>query len=255
MGVMYKFDRPLLEGRIIERPNRFLMRIKIKGKEYLAHCPTTGKIGSIKLDGRPVLVSRALNENRKTPYTVEAISYDRPSAPEKHWIGVNQAASNRYIGYFIAMGQMPDMIGRPVSLESEQTYGRSRLDFKADDVYIEVKTPVHVIEKHIPEYIQRDDHTKAWGGNRLIKHVQELSASMANPTHRAIMLICFQYIRDPDVTEHFDGGDQNQVQYVDKDQIIRAMDQANTSGVETWYAELEINKFGVKLAKYGRHTY
>lgn len=231
------------------------MNVVIKGKEYLAHCPVTGKIGSIVLAGRPVLLSRAINDQRKTPFTVEAISYDRVSTSNKHWIGINQSASNRYIGYFIAMGQMEAMIGRPISLRSEQTYGQSRLDFRADDIYIEVKTPLHVIEKTIPEYITCDDHTKAWGGHRLIKHVQELSHSIQSSAHRAIMLICFQYVRDPDAPYRFDGDDQNQVQYVDKDQIIQAVNQAEASGVETWYAELEINKFGVTLAKYGRHTY
>lgn len=231
------------------------MRVKIKGKEYLAHCPVTGKIGSIKLNGRPVLLSKAGNENRKTQYTVEAISYDRPYSRDKTWIGVNQGASNRYVGFFIAMGALEKMIGRPIDLKSEQNYGKSRLDFRADDIYIEVKTPVHVIEKHIPDYIERDDHTKAWGGTRLVKHVTELTNSMKNPAHRAIMLVCFQYKRDPDAPEKFDGGKNNRVQYVDSEQIMKAMDKATHSGVENWYIEMEINRFGVKLVDYGRHLY
>ena len=68
------------------------MLIDVAGETVSCHCPTTGRIGKIDLSGRPCLLSESTNPERKTPYTVEAISLNRPEDAGKKWIGINQNA-------------------------------------------------------------------------------------------------------------------------------------------------------------------
>ena len=73
-------------------------------------CPTTTRIGDIDIAGRPCLLSKSKDPDRKTRYTVEAISLNRPEDNEKARTGINENAANRY------------------------------LDFKVDNTCLEVKT-------------------------------------------------------------------------------------------------------------------
>lgn len=252
MENFFRFNRPLIEGVVVDHPNRFIMNVKIGEEIFMCHSPTTGKIGSIKMDGRPVLLSESLNPNRKTRYTVEAFSYNRPEDPEKEWIGINQGASNRYVGYFILNGAMPDMISFPENLQSEKTVGHSRLDFVSDNVYLEIKTPIRIIEKKIPEYIEILPKSSAYGGDRLVKHTTELANYAELMKMRAIMLTCFQYRRDPDSPYHYDGGAEDLVEYKDVNPIVNAFERAESAGVESWFVEMSIHPEGVALEKYGR---
>lgn len=57
-GDRMMFGRPLTRPRILRRPNRFIMEVDLgEGQTTLAHCPSTGSIGGISLDGLPCLLS------------------------------------------------------------------------------------------------------------------------------------------------------------------------------------------------------
>ena len=78
----YLFKEPLIGGLIKSRPNIFIMFVEINGKLEKCHCPSTGRIGSIKFENIPCLLSRAeKNSERKTKYTVEAFSLDDLNHP------------------------------------------------------------------------------------------------------------------------------------------------------------------------------
>ena len=252
MKPMYTFQHPLTPGIIVDHPNRFLMHVKVGKKIYLAHSPTTGKIGMMKLDGCPVLLSKANDPTRKTQYTVEAISYDPSDKPDKEWIGINQGASNRYVGYFIALGAMEEMIKKPKDLQPEHSYGKSRFDFLSDEIYIEVKTPIRIIEKKLPSGLELLPQSNAFGGDRLVKHMTELADMVETTGNRAIILTCFQYLRDPDSEYHYDNDAKDRVNYVDAPKIIEAFERAERVGVENWAVEMSISPVGVTLEKYYR---
>ena len=93
----YVFETPLIEGVVIKRNSQFTMTIEAEGQNAKAHCPTTTRIGDIDIAGRPCLLSKSKDPNRKTLYTVEAISLNRPEDNEKAWIGINENAANRYV--------------------------------------------------------------------------------------------------------------------------------------------------------------
>lgn len=72
------FTSPLIQARILRRPNRFLMDVELEdGSTAVAHCPSTGSIGGISLDGLPCLLSGPHDlAHRRTEYTVDALGND-----------------------------------------------------------------------------------------------------------------------------------------------------------------------------------
>ena len=83
------------------------------------------------------MLSKSKDPNRKTLYTVEAISLNRPEDYEKAWIGINENAANRYVEHFLRNGGFSDIVGYPTSVQREVFLGDSKLDFKVDDTYLD----------------------------------------------------------------------------------------------------------------------
>jgi sugar fermentation stimulation protein A len=100
---MFRFPKRLSEGIMVARPNRFIMLVKAEGKTLRCHCPTTGRLGDLKLAGLRCLYSTSGNPSRKTPHTVEAISVSSQGGP---WVGINQTAANRYFEFFLRKGAL-----------------------------------------------------------------------------------------------------------------------------------------------------
>ena len=128
------FAKPLARGVVLERRNRFTMRVRLSETDEIVscHCPVTGALGGLGMSafegaGAPCLVSRVVEEDdeeavaengngarkkkyysRKTPYTVEAVSLADPAGPPS-WVGINQMAANRYIEHFWNAGALPEL--------------------------------------------------------------------------------------------------------------------------------------------------
>ncbi len=188
----YLFKEPLEEALILSRPNRFIMNVLINGKVEKCHCPSTGRIGNIKFEDIPCLVSRSRDPSRKTRFTVEAFSLDSRNNPHKSWIGINQTKANEYVEFFIKSGLLGNMVGQVNEIKREVQLGKSRIDFlinKKD--YLEVKTPLMVIptaghEKH------KKNNKPFTSFDRMIKHFQDISNSIKGNS-RAILLLCNIY--------------------------------------------------------------
>lgn len=244
----YRFPTPLTEGVILKRPNRFIMQVRVNGEVVNAHCPNTGKIGSIVFKDIPVLMSYHDGPHRKMKWTVEAISYNRPEDPDKTWIGVNTGASNRYVEHFLKHGMFNNMVEVrvPTQVKRERKLGDARIDFKIGDTFLEVKTWTQVIEKAVPDWLEQrpfKEHEFS-GGERLIKHAKALTEALQSH-QRCIMLSCYQYVpdedkRDPDYS----------LLYSDTKPISEAFDAAHRAGVESWDCYLEIHPDRVKLVSY-----
>jgi len=249
----YLFPEPLTEGLIVKRPNRFIMDVIVNGELTRAHCPNTGKIGSIVFENIPVLLSYHGNPNRKMKWTVEAISFDKPETKNKYWIGVNTGATNRYVEHFLKHGMLNDIVEVkvPTQVKREQKLGdHTRIDFKVGDTYLEVKTWTQIIEKVVPDWIQKREvklHSYS-ASERLVKHAHELTNALKSH-EKCVMLGCYQYVPDDD--EKLDRYDYGQY-YSDSDVIVEAFDAAHSAGVENWTCMMEINPTGVKLIRYGR---
>ena len=231
----YRFVAPLKEGRIVSRPNRFIMIIRAGGRTLKCHCPTTGRIGDVELAGLPCLYSTSTNPKRKTSQTVEAISTTKGS-----WIGINQTASNRYLEFFLAGGALAKMVSGPVSREVR--LGRSRIDFLVGDTYVEVKTPL--ITLPAPGKLTRVKRSRFDSFDRLVKHMGELRRSLSGG-RRAIILLCYLYDAKPFRTPVRDNTNSK---------ILNAANRAEKAGVERWHVNLKIDREGVSLIRYFRNS-
>lgn len=231
----YKFPSTLRKGTIISRPNRFIMLVKARGRTLRCHCPTTGRLGDLSLAGLPCLYSTASNSERKTAYTVEAISVS-PAAG--FWVGINQTAANRYLEFFLRKGALSRMaLG---DLKREVRLGTSRIDFLVGDAYVEVKTPL--ITLPAGEDVKRVRRSRFDSFDRLIRHMGELRRSLTTGK-RAVIALCYLYDAKPFTPPPRDRTNSR---------ILEAARAAEEAGVERWQVNLSVDREGVSLIRYFR---
>ncbi|MDR2777619.1 MAG: DNA/RNA nuclease SfsA [Rickettsiales bacterium] len=242
---MMKFEKPLREGVVVNRPNRFIMNVLVDGVLTTCHCPCTGRIARVIFDGKvPCLLRSAEDEKRRTRYTVEAISLNEVNDPHKKWIGINQTRANNYIDYFLRSGQLSDIIGlkgKDFSLKREQRVGESRLDFVIDDeIYLEVKSPMVLLplrDDYVTgKYVRFTESEHLYSIDRFIKHMGELSKHK-----RAIILVFFMFeadIFDPKPDENSTVGS--------------VVQKTRRSGVEFWQVNAKFTEKGISLVDYYR---
>ena len=59
------YDR-IVEGRFIQRPNRFIAHVELNGERVVCHVKNTGRCRELLIPGARVLLQRAENPARKT---------------------------------------------------------------------------------------------------------------------------------------------------------------------------------------------
>lgn len=238
--MLIKFSPPLAEGVIISRKWQFIFLAEVEGKEYRCHCPCTGRIGNIDVAGRPCLLSKSKDKSRKTQYTVEAISLNKPENSQKTWVGINQNNANRYVEYCLQNNALSDMVQLKSTVLREQAVGNSKLDFFIDDTYIEVKTPLLSLQLDIPKYVKQKKVAPFSSIDRFCKHIVELENSLKSH-QRAIMLLVFLY-DNPGFKVLTRGTNFGKIQKLTTD--------AFSNGVELWQANFEITSEKVALSRY-----
>ena len=236
-----RFTERLREGLIKSRPNRFIMEVELDGALLKCHCPSTGRIGSIRFEDIPCLLSKATTE-RKTPYTVEAISLDPPGRGRKRWIGIDQTRANDYVDFFLRQGAFGDMLPGVSAVAREVKLGSSRIDFLINGRdYLEAKMPLKDLpcEGH-PKYIRRNDAPVDF--ERMVRHFSDVGDSIAGGS-RAIFLLCYVFDAPAFVVPPPDPR---------AERIVRAARRAEERGVEHWQANFSIDPEGVSLTRYFR---
>lgn len=187
------FDKPLIKAIIKERINRFIFIVDLNGELVEVHCPSGGTIAGIaRKDFKqiPCLMSdRGDNTTRRTRYTVEAISLDNGHT----YMGINQTASNHYVHQFLQNEDVQSVLSINGPVAREKKLGNSRIDFKVDDTYIEVKTMVAEYygkaDKHLKTLMKPQEPSV----ERMQKHIRELTHEVNAHKSKAIMLTVFQY--------------------------------------------------------------
>ena len=233
----YEFDKPLIEGVIKSRPNRFLMEVELAGKIILCHCPVTGRIGDLVFSDIPCLISSEDKDSRRTKFTVEAISLNKIKRKRKDWIAINQRTVNDYVNFFIKNKFFPKMklgneIKREVALNS------SRIDFCIDEAYLEIKMSLLEIkgEKHHGKLI----HEKFNSFQRWQKQINDLSI-VTRENNRALLCLVKTHNRSSFSLSDIDG----------KNSELKLLTKMiNDSNIECWQINLQIGKKGISLINY-----
>jgi sugar fermentation stimulation protein A len=237
-GVRYSFPSKLAEGLIKSRPNRFIMSAEVGNTVEECHCPSTGRIGSLRFEDIPCLLSAGEGSHRRTRYTVEAISLDPPDTKKKRWIGINQGKANSYVEFFLREGTMDGLFGPVASVKREVKLAGSRLDFLVNGRdYLEVKTPL----KDIPcegHRCYKKNSSKFTSFDRMVKHFCDISGAIGEGS-KAVVLMCFLYDA-PRFT----------VPEAPEPAIVDAVHRATVKGLENWQVNLKIDENGVVLLDY-----
>ena len=187
------FDKPLLHATIKSRINRFIFIVDYNGLEVEAHCPSGGTIAGIPrklMTQLPCLLSDHEDKpNRRTRYTVEAISLDNGHT----YMGINQTASNHYVYQFLQDKNVQSVLNINGPVAREKKLGNSRIDFKVNDTYIEVKTMVAEYYGKASKQLRALMKPQEPSVERMQKHIRELTHEVDAHKSKAIMLTVFQY--------------------------------------------------------------
>lgn len=187
------FDKPLRHATIRSRINRFIFIVDYNGLEVEAHCPSGGTIAGIPrklMTQLPCLLSDHEDKpNRRTRYTVEAISLDNGHT----YMGINQTASNHYVHQFLQDEDVQSVLNINGPVAREKKLGNSRIDFKVDNTYIEVKTMVAEYYGKASKQLMILMKPQEPSVERMQKHIRELMNAVNTHKSKAIMLTVFQY--------------------------------------------------------------
>lgn len=244
------FDSPLTEALLIERPNRYVAQVALAdGTVHRSHVPVGGRIGGLTLDGLPCLISGPY-EGRTTSHTVEAIGshFDRNHA-QFQWIGINQTASNRYVGGLLRAGLLPELLdGIPSdTVQAERKLAGKRIDFsvgRADppELWVEVKTPLISLDTPLDsELLIKTDFSDGGPSARMPEQFIELAKELKRGS-RVVFLGVFGYSRQ----DHLNA----EARYRLNLNLDGLVDRGLELGMEFGELELSMEPWGIRSRGY-----
>ena len=124
----------IVPGNFLNRPNRFIAQVLIRGREETVHVKNTGRCRELLTDNALVYLEESDNPARKTRYDLVAVVKGR------RLINMDSGAPNKIVQEWILQKILfPDL----VMVRPETKYGNSRFDFyietKAEKILMEVK--------------------------------------------------------------------------------------------------------------------
>ena len=153
------------KGRFLKRPNRFIAKIEINGKEETVHVKNTGRCAELLVPGAEVYVQKSESAGRKTGWDLISVrKADR-------LINMDSQVTNKVVQEWIEAGRwFKDVkIVRP-----EVTYKNSRFDlyveYEEKKAFIEVKG-VTLEEEGVVKFPDAPSE-------RAVKHLKELEEAV-----------------------------------------------------------------------------
>lgn len=120
----------IVKAEFVSRPNRFIAKVKINGKEEICHVKNTGRLRELLIPGVCVYVQKCTSPGRKTPYDLIAVSHMGET------VNIDSQAPNKVFGEWVS-SYFEDV----TYVKPEAKYKKSRFDF-----YVETKTRKIFIE-------------------------------------------------------------------------------------------------------------
>lgn len=216
----------ILEGKFIERPNRFIAYIEINGKIEVCHVKNTGRCKELLIPGVTVFVQENDNPKRKTKFSLIGVIKD------KRIINIDSQVPNKAVHEWILKGNLFKDV---TLIKPETTYKKSRFDFyietKEKKIFIEVKG-VTLEENNVVRF--PDAPTE-----RGIKHINELCECIKEGYEAYIIFV----IQMKDVL-YFEPNDETHKEFGD------ALRQAKKLGVNIVAVDCKVTKDSIEIADY-----
>ena len=109
----------MVAGTFLSRPNRFIAKVEIAGREETVHVKNTGRCRELLIPGAAVLCQQAANPDRKTRFDLICVWKG------KRLVNMDSQAPNVAAGEWLASGGL----GEIRDLRPETVHGDSRFDF------------------------------------------------------------------------------------------------------------------------------
>ncbi len=113
----------VINGRFLERPNRFIAYVDIDGEGHTVHVKNTGRCKELLTPNAKVILEESSNPNRKTKYDLIAVYKGH------RLINMDSLAPNKVVSEYLEAGRL---IKKPDLIKAEYKHGNSRFDFYAE---------------------------------------------------------------------------------------------------------------------------
>ncbi len=135
---MKRFFGKVIKGKLVDRPNRFLVRCRVRERMLSAFLPNPGRLQELLLPDRRIYLSKdASSRNRQYPYT--AVAAEREGYP----VMLHTHRTNEVVRHLLQQKMIPELREAEV-VQSETRIGRNRFDFllktKEENIILEVKS-------------------------------------------------------------------------------------------------------------------
>lgn len=213
----------VIDGIFIERPNRFIAKVKINNSIETVHVKNTGRCKEILKKNTKVYLEQSDNPSRKTKYDLISV-FKKQDNGDETLINIDSQVVNDVAEEWI---KNSGFFTENVSYKREVTYGDSRFDFYIVDndekIFLEVKG-VTLEQDGIASF--PDAPT-----TRGIKHINEL-CKCKSEGYRSIILFIIQM---KGITKFIPNKD------IHKD-FANALKKAKDSGVEILCIDCVVKK-------------
>lgn len=230
--------RNIIKGKFISRPNRFIAHVEVDGREEKAHVKNTGRCRELLQPGSVVYLEdfRERMGSRKLAFSLIGVEkeVERAGSREVIMVNMDSQAPNKVVKEALQSGSLlPAGLCDASYIKPEYTYGKSRIDFYAEDssgrkLLMEVKG-VTLEEGGIARF--PDAPTE-----RGIKHIEELIEAKSQGYESAIcFVIQMKGIKqfEPNYSTHAEFGE--------------ALCRAEEAGVEILAYDCEVEHDGLIL--------
>jgi len=173
-----KLGERVVDGIFLERPNRYLAKVTIDGREVFAHVPDPGRLPGLMIPGRKVRLIHNPGPKRKTDYTLALVRHG------SIWVSVYPVFANALVKDALEKRVLPFMSGYE-KFFSEVKQGKSRFDFMLEfangQAFVEVKS-VSLVDNTVGKF--PDAPTL-----RGVKHLKELIELRQDGVRAAVLFV------------------------------------------------------------------
>ena len=161
-----KNNQNFFEAEFIDRPIRFITKIKINNEIVLSHLPDPGRLKELLIPGVKLLVQKESGLNRKTRFSTQAVFKDGIL------ISLNTLIPNKFVSFLLKNKSLPFL--KDWEFDSQEvSNGHSRFDFRLTKnnlkKIVEVKS-VSLVQNKVAKF--PDAVTER--GTKHVKHLAEL---------------------------------------------------------------------------------